>query len=258
LLDPTIMIAILVAIGLGAGTLGSMIGVGGGIIMAPALTFMGLPPTQIASTSLIAVTSTSVSSTMAYSRQKRIDYRLGLEMAAFSIPGAAIGAFLSGYLTPESFKLYFGILVMLTGIYVLYRKSILKESTEQKKSALVRGGVFAITFGAGIISSLFGVGGGIIFVPAMLLVLGMTMQRAVPTSQLTLLITSLAGVFTHAYLGHPDYLQAAALSAGAFAGAQIGARMSHSVKEVLLQRLLGLVLIGVSIKFIVDSIFAAK
>jgi hypothetical protein len=258
LLDPATTVAILVAIGLGAGTLGSVIGVGGGIIMAPALTFMGLPPTQIASTSLIAVTSTSVSSTMAYSRQKRIDYRLGLEMAAFSIPGAAIGAFLSGYLTSESFKMYFGILLMLTGVYVLYRNSILKESSAPKKSIMLRGGVFAITFGAGIVSSLFGVGGGIIFVPAMLLVLGMTMQRAVPTSQFTLMITSLAGVFTHAYLGHPDYLQAAALSAGAFAGAQIGARMSRSAKEVLLQRLLGLVLIGVSVKFIADSFFAAK
>ena len=120
---------------------------------------------------------------------------------------------------------------MLTGVYVLYRNSILKESSAPKKSMLLRGGVFAITFGAGIVSSLFGVGGGIIFVPAMLLVLGMTMQRAVPTSQLTLMITSLAGVFTHAYLGHPDYFQAAALSAGAFAGAQIGARMSRSAKE---------------------------
>lgn len=256
MLDPATTVAILIAIGLGAGTLGSLIGVGGGIIMAPALTFMGLPPTQIASTSLIAVTSTSVSSTVAYSRQKRIDYRLGLEMAAFSIPGAAIGAFLSEYLTSESFKMYFGILLMATGVYVLYRNSILKESSAPKKSMLLRGGVFAITFGAGIVSSLFGVGGGIIFVPAMLLVLGMTMQRAVPTSQLTLMITSLAGVFTHAYLGHPDYLQAAALSAGAFAGAQIGARMSRSAKEVLLQRLLGLVLIGVSVKFIADSFFA--
>jgi uncharacterized membrane protein YfcA len=86
----------------------------------------------------------------------------------------------------------------------------------------------------------------------MLLVLGMTMQRAAPTSQLTLMMTSLAGVFTHAFLGHPDYLQAIALSAGAFVGAQIGARVSRDAKELLLQRLLGLVLIGVAAKFIFD------
>ena len=72
-----------------------MIGVGGGILMTPALTFMGLTPANIVSTSLIAVASTSASSTVEYSKQKRIDYKLGLKMATLSIPGAIIGAFLS-------------------------------------------------------------------------------------------------------------------------------------------------------------------
>jgi uncharacterized membrane protein YfcA len=252
LLDPVLAIPVLIAIGLGAGTLGSMLGVGGGIIMVPALTFLGLPPTQTASTSLIAVASTSVSSTIEYSRQKRIDYRLGLEMAALAIPGAILGAVLSESLSAESFRLYFGILLMLTGIYVLYKNSILKDSAAKKRSVALRAAVFAATFGAGVISSLFGVGGGIIFVPAMLLVLGLTMQRAAPTSQLTLMMTSIAGVLTHAALLNPDYLQALALSAGAFAGAQMGARVSRTAKEVLLQRLLGLVLIAVAAKFIFD------
>ena len=245
-------IIILVTVGLGAGTLGSMLGVGGGVIMVPALTLMGLPPTQAASTSLIAVTSTSVSSTIEYSRQKRIDYRLGIKLAGFAIPGGVIGAFLSSGISQESFKLYFGILMILVGIYILYRNSILKEGIARKQSIGLLSVVYAATFGAGIISSLFGVGGGVIFVPAMLLALGMTMQRAAPTSQLTLLMTSLAGVLTHAFLLHPDYLQALALSAGAFAGAQIGARISRTAKEVLLRRLLGLVLIGVAVKFIYD------
>lgn len=250
--DPITTAIILVAVGLGAGTLGSMLGVGGGILMVPALTFLGLSPVQTASTSLIAVASTSVSSTIEYSRQKRIDYHLGLEMAAFAVPGAVMGAILSEYLSAESFKLYFGILLILTGVYILYKNAILKDATAKKRSMALRAGVFAATFGAGIISSLFGVGGGIIFVPAMLLVLGLTMQRAAPTSQLTLMLTSIAGVVMHAYLLHPDYLQAIALSVGAFAGAQIGARVSRTTKEVLLQRLLGLVLIAVAVKFISD------
>jgi uncharacterized membrane protein YfcA len=252
LLDPITTIAILIGVGLGAGTLGSMLGVGGGIIMVPALTFLGLPPVQAASTSLIAVASTSVSSTVEYSRQKRIDYRLGLEMAAFAIPGAVLGAILSDYLSAESFNLYFGILLILTGIYILYKNSILKDAAAKKRSMSLRMAVFAATFGAGIISSLFGVGGGVIFVPAMLLVLGLTMQRAAPTSQLILMMTSVAGVLMHAFLLHPDYLQALALSAGAFAGAQIGARLSRTAKDVLLQRLFGLVLIAVAAKFIFD------
>lgn len=252
MLDPITTAVILVAVGLGAGTLGSMLGVGGGIIMVPALTFLGLPPVQTASTSLIAVASTSISSTIEYSRQKRIDYRLGLEMAAFAIPGAILGAILSEYLSAESFKLYFGILLILTGIYVLYKNSILKDASARRRSMALQAAVFVATFGAGIISSLFGVGGGIIFVPAMLLVLGLTMQRAAPTSQLTLMLTSIAGVIMHAYLLHPDYLQALVLSVGAFAGAQIGARVSRTAKELLLQRLLGFALIAVAIELVID------
>ena len=126
---------ILIAVGLGAGTLGSMIGVGGGIIMVPALTFLGMPPAQTASTSLVAVASTSVSSTIEYSRLKRINYRLGLEMAAFAIPGAVLGAYFSNSLTAGSFKLYFAVILILTGIYVLYRNTILKESEAKKQAA---------------------------------------------------------------------------------------------------------------------------
>ncbi|HEX2471862.1 MAG TPA: sulfite exporter TauE/SafE family protein, partial [Nitrososphaera sp.] len=92
MLEPITTVIILAAVGLAAGTLGSMLGVGGGIIMVPALTFLNLSPTQAASTSLIAVMSTSVSSTIEYARQKRIDYALGLAMAACAIPGGVLGA----------------------------------------------------------------------------------------------------------------------------------------------------------------------
>jgi uncharacterized membrane protein YfcA len=254
LLEPITTLVILIAVGIAAGTLGSMLGVGGGIIMVPALTFLNVPPTQAASTSLIAVTSTSISSTIEYFRQKRIDYRLSLEMAACAIPGAVLGAILSDYLPEESFKTYFGILLILTGLYILYRNFLLKQGTVKKRSVALRALVFVAAFCSGIISSLFGVGGGIIFVPAMLLVLGLTMHRAAATSQLTLLMTSISGVFTHSFLGHPDYLQAVALSAGAFAGAQIGARISRMTEEMLLQRLLGIILVAVAITFILDGL----
>jgi uncharacterized membrane protein YfcA len=254
LLDNITTLAFLIAIGLGAGTLGSMLGVGGGIIMVPALTFLNLPPTQAASTSLIAVMSTSISSTIEYSRQKRIDYALGLEMAACAIPGGVLGAIISEYLLEDTFKLYFGILLILSGLYILYKNSVLQDHRAKRRSLPLRAVVFAASFGAGIISSLFGVGGGIAFVPAMLLVLGLTMYRAAPTSQLTLMMTAIAGVFTHSVLGHPDYLQAVVLSAGAFVGAQVGARLSRMTKDMLLRRLLAIVLLAVAITLILDGL----
>jgi uncharacterized membrane protein YfcA len=255
LLDNITTLSFLLVVGLGAGTLGSMLGVGGGIIMVPALTFLNVPPTQAASTSLIAVMSTSVSSTIEYSRQKRINYGLGLEMAACAIPGGIFGAVLSEYLLEDTFKLFFGILLILTGLYVLYKNSVfLKDRHVKRRSLPLKVAVFAASFGAGIISSLFGVGGGIIFVPAMLLLLGLTMHRAAPTSQLTLMMTAIAGVFTHSALGHPDYLQAVVLSAGSFVGAQIGARLSRITNDTILQRLLAAVLMTVAIIFILDGL----
>ncbi|MFL6493157.1 MAG: sulfite exporter TauE/SafE family protein [Nitrososphaera sp.] len=254
MLDNIATLVLLLVVGLGAGTLGSMLGVGGGIIMVPALTFLNMPSTQAASTSLIAVMSTSISSTIEYSRQKRIDYALGLEMAASAIPGGVLGAILSEYLQEDLFKLYFGILLILTGLYISYKNSVLKDNRAKKRSMSLQVAVFAASFGAGVISSLFGVGGGIIFVPAMLLVLGLRMHRAAPTSQLTLMMTAIVGVLTHSVLGHPDYLQAVVLSVGAFAGAQIGARLSLITREVQLQRLLGIVLMAVAITFILDGL----
>lgn len=249
--DPVTAI-ILAAVGVAAGTLGSMLGVGGGIIMGPVLVFLGLAPAQVAGTSLFAVTSTSVSSTVAYSRQKRIDYKLAIKLAAAAIPGAVLGGFISAGIPKSAFLLYFGILLMAVGAYIIFKSSILKEMERRNISIAERAAVFAITFGAGIISSLFGVGGGTIFVPVMLLIHRMTMHTAAPTSQLTLMITSFAGLFTHVALGHIDYVYAIALSAGAVVGAQIGAKWSKSIKSQMLQRVLGVVLIAVAIKFVID------
>jgi uncharacterized membrane protein YfcA len=141
---------------------------------------------------------------------------------------------------------------MAVGAYVIFRSSILTEKERRNISLAQHVAVFAIMFGAGVISSLFGVGGGTIFVPVMLLIYRMTMYTAAPTSQLTLMITSFAGLFTHIALGHIDYLDAIALSAGAVAGAQLGAKWSKTIKAKMLQRVLGVVLIAVAIKFVID------
>ena len=239
-------------IGIGAGAVGSMTGVGGGLLMTPALTFMGFTPAHAASTSLIAVSSTSASSTIEYSKQKRIDYAVGLKMAALSIPGAIIGALLSNEISIENFKAYFAIILIVTGVYITYKNSIIKEKSEELKSASFDFLFYPGSFAAGVISSLFGIGGGIIFVPLMILVLRMAMLRAGPTSQLTLLISSIAGVSTHVILGHPDYIHGAYLAIGAFVGGQIGARLSRHVEESILQKLLSIILVGAAIKLLFD------
>jgi len=110
------------------------------------------------------------------------------------------------------------------------------------------------SFTAGVISSLFGIGGGIIFVPLMVIVLGISMFRAGPNSQLALLITSIVGVITYSLLGHTNYIDGILLATGALIGGYIGARLSGHVREDVLQILLSISLIGVAIKFLLDFI----
>ena len=243
----------MIGIGAAAGAVGSITGVGGGVLITPALTFIGFTSSQAASTSLIAVTSTSASSTIAYSKQKRIDYAIGLKMVALSIPGAITGALLSNEVSNENFKAYFAIILIVTGLYIAYKNSIVKEqSPKASKSTALDLLFYAGSFAAGIVSSLFGIGGGIIFVPLMILLLRMTMLRAGPTSQLILLISSTVGVLTHAILGHPDYVHGSFLAIGAFVGGQVGARLSHRIEESILKKLLSIILIGAAIKLLID------
>ncbi|MFN2435077.1 MAG: sulfite exporter TauE/SafE family protein [Nitrososphaeraceae archaeon] len=243
-----------VIIGLIAGILGSMIGVGGGIIISPALTFLGLTPPQVASTSLFAVSSTSISSTIAYARSKKIQYMLGIKMALLSIPGAILGSYFSTNIDPGYFKVLLAIILVGTGIYLMYRKSISNGNSLSLESIWVKILFFSGTFVAGIISSLFGIGGGIIFVPLMIMIVGLTMHLAAPTSQFVLMITSLVGLTTHIILGNPQYLPAVFLSIGAFAGAQIGSRLSTKLSEQKLRLILGITFIGIALRLILDFI----
>jgi len=242
----------LILLGLAAGILGSMIGLGGGIIVVPVLTFLGLPPTAAASNSLFAALSNAIASTISYSRQKRIEYSLGLKLGLLTIPGTILGAVISTNVTPDIFKILFGFVLIASSAYIFLRKKIeIREKTLSKQMM-----IFAIgaSFFAGIISSFFGIGGGIIFVPLMVVGMGMAMKKAAPTSQLILLFASLSGVVTHSILGHPDFIQAGFLAIGSFIGGLVGARLSVDIKERYLQIIVSVVILIAAAKLFFDSI----
>lgn len=243
----------LIPLGFAAGILGSMIGLGGGIIVVPVLTFLGFPPTVAASNSLFAALSNATASTISYSKQKRIEYYLGLKLGLLSIPGTVLGAIISTDVAPDIFKILFGFVLIASAAYIFLRKKIeTKEKTISKQMI-----VFAIgaSFFAGIISSFFGIGGGIIFVPLMVVGMGMAMKKAAPTSQMILLFASLSGVIVHSLLGHPDFLQAGMLSVGSFIGGLVGARLSIDIKERYLQILVTVVILIAAAKLFFDSVY---
>lgn len=252
------------ALGLAAGILGSMIGLGGGIVVVPALTILGVPPVTAASNSLFVALSNAAASTVSYSRQKRIDYGLGLRISALSVPGTILGALLTTDSAPWIFKALFGALLVAAAAYIALRSKMEGSGaagsgdggagallgSPRAMTALVVGA----SFFAGTVSSFFGIGGGVVFIPLMVAAMGIGMVRAAPTSQFALLFTAFSGIAVHWALGNPDVFYGAPLMAGVFAGGLIGAKLSAYMKERWLRILASSVILGVSVKLFHDAI----
>ena len=233
----------LIPLGFVAGILGSIIGLGGGIIIVPVLTFMGFSPTLAVSNSLFAVFSNSVASATMYARQKRIELSLGWKLGLMAVPGTILGAFISSDISPDIFKILFALVLISSASYIFLKWKIEEKPVDVSTILLI--------FSAG--ASLFGIGGGLIFVPLMVVALGISMKRAAPTSQFILMFASFSGLIMHSMLGHPDYYQALLLSIGAFAGGILGARLSLEIKENKLKIIVIIVLVAAAIKLIIDS-----
>jgi uncharacterized membrane protein YfcA len=253
MLDATYII-IFIALGIGGGLFGSIIGVGGGIIFTPILTLIGLPPAQISSTSLMAVTFTSISSVISYARHRRIKYRIACRIALLSMPGAILGVYLSTVISIGLFKMFFSIILIIAVIYILFNGSTKNEKGKKKIQFDPYPLLYSCAFAAGIVSSLFGVGGGIIFVPMLLILMSMKMYEAAPTSQFIIMVSAATGLVIHAIMGNPNYVFAMSLAVGAFVGGAIGAELSGHLRENFLRIFLSISLLFVSGRLIFDVI----
>ena len=252
----------LIPLGFASGLLGSMTGLGGGIITVPVMVFLGFPHTLAASNSLLATLSNAIASTLSYSKQKRIEYRLGLKLGLLSLPGTVVGAWVTTDVALHNFQLLFGLVLVISAAYLVIKPRLSRAEDSQRhlKSIYSFHGLMIIflagvSFFAGMASSFFGIGGGIVFVPLMVAGLGMSIKRAAPTSQMILLFVSFSGIVVHGLLGNPDLLQASFIAAGAFAGGVAGARLSMEARERNLRLLTFGVILVASVKMFYDSIF---
>jgi uncharacterized membrane protein YfcA len=258
-------IALLVVIGFFAGTFGTMIGIGGGVIFVPVfLLLFNFDPQQAIGTSLCAVFFNALSGSISYLRQKRVDIKAGWKFALATLPGAWLGAWLDRYFTPQILELTFAILLMAIAIFIFLRKEPHQIDKGEEKNARTlidfRGEVFkycpregvgiALSFVVGIFSSLLGIGGGILHVPALIFLLGFPVHVATATSHFVLAISTLAGSITHYFLGDILILPAMIVAASAIIGAQLGATLSRKAQNKLITRLLAAALLLVGIRLL--------
>ncbi len=252
-------------IGIGVGVFGTLIGAAGGFILIPIL-FVLLPqesPEVITSISLTVAFFNALSGSLAYGRLRRIDYRSGILFSLASVPGAVIGASITPFLSRGIFQIIFGVLLLIISGYLIVRPVVSNPSTcapghTVRQITDSRNNIFtysysrpkglAIAFGVGLVGGMFGIGGGIIHVPALSQLLCFPVHIATATSHFMVAITTFAAIMVHMVSGTftEGVLKALVLSAGAVVGAQIGARLSQKVPGTLIIRLLagGLVLVA--------------
>ncbi|MEM4546130.1 MAG: sulfite exporter TauE/SafE family protein [Nitrososphaerota archaeon] len=258
---------VLIALGFGIGGLGTLIGIGGGAYLVPTLILLyGFEPKVAVGTSLFFVFLNVLSGSISYLRLRRVDVRLGLILTIPTIPGAILGAYSAGYLGSFTFRLIFAALLVWASLYLLLKhtgqSSTVKTGGYGRKIVDSNGKVYiysvnvplglVTSFIAGFASSIFGIGGGVLHVPIMIHVLDIPVHVATATSHFILVFTTLFGFLTHSALNNIYFEYAVLLGLGGIFGAQVGARISNRIGDVKIKRLLGLTLLLVAIRLVLQ------
>lgn len=217
-----------------------MVGLGGGFIIVPVLRlFFGLDPATAAGTSLALVVANSGSGAITYLLQRRVHVRVGLLIAAGGFPGSIAGAIAVKNLPAHIFDwLFAAFLLIVAADMVWNRQRRLQGRPERSDVRQIEGMPWwrAVLAGlcVGFISSLFGVGGGVVLVPSLLYFSNLPAHAISATSHFGIVLTSPIGLVTH-YLQHDiDWSYVVPLVVGGVLGGPIGARLSMRLKSTRL------------------------
>ncbi|MFW5929108.1 MAG: sulfite exporter TauE/SafE family protein [Halobacteriota archaeon] len=232
--------------GVAIGLVSALLGVGGGGFIVPLLVLGGyVGETKVAvGTSIAAVAFTSLSSSAGYLRDGAVDVRLGLLLMPSTVAGAYVGATASDVLPDDVLSVLFGIFLIYPG----FKMAVDRETASRMEfDGLARGAQVALASGFGVVvgfsSGLFGIGGGSLMVPVLVLVLGLTMTRAVATSLFAMFPGAVVASARQWQQGNlvPDL--ALPLIAGVTVGAYLGPSTARHVPEATVRRAFGVLLV---------------
>ncbi len=280
-------IFILLFLGLSVGFLSGMFGVGGGFLMTPLLILMGIPPAVAVASEANHILAASFSGLLAHIRRFNVDFKMGLILLLGGILGSAIGVFILKELLSigqERFFITVSYIFVLTsvGLWMLIesissiqnknkgkRKRLhehiwmhgLPLKVRFRKSHLYISVIPPIIIGllVGILSSIMGVGGGFVLVPAMIYIIGMPTQVVVGTSLLQIVFVTAVSTVLHSYVNQTvDVMLSSLLLVGAVIGAQIGTRVMVRLSGEQIRFFLAVIILLVAFVLIGELIVTPK
>lgn len=245
-MDPELLEFVRLApLGFLVGAYGTLVGAGGGSILVPVLLLM-LPdesPATLTAISLAVVFFNAYSGTIAYMRMGRIDYYAGTLFSLAGAPGAVLGALLVHEVPRGLFEPLFGLLLIAIGAFLVVDPLGAQPADESGPTDMPPGRLRIGSIGSAyiaVVSSLLGIGGGVIHVPFLIRVLRMPPHAATATSHFVLTFMALTATLTHVVMGEfqTGIDRTMYLAVGVMMGAPLGAAASARVRGSLIVRLL--------------------
>ncbi|HSJ74288.1 MAG TPA: sulfite exporter TauE/SafE family protein [Miltoncostaeaceae bacterium] len=247
---------VLLALPLGvlAGAVLGLLGAGGSVLTVPALVYLLDQPVGAATTAALAIVAANAAVGAAENaRRGTIDAPLALAFGAAGAGGALAGSYLNRLVSGEMLLALLA-LVMLASAWSLWRGrpeggAGLCPRPGPARNALVA----ALGLAVGVLTGLFGVGGGFLVVPALVLLLGLPVRIAIGTSLLVIAITALAGLGGHLVAGEVSWPLTLVFGAAGAAGVWAGARFGGRLASTTLARAFSAMLVVVALALLAEN-----
>ena len=265
-------------VSVGAGVLGSLLGLGGGIIIIPALTlFFKIDIRYAIGASIVSVIATSSGAAAVYVRERMTNLRVAMVLEVATVSGALTGAFVAGQVKGRWLYIIFG-LVMGYSALMMFRKrnelaaeefiaapwadylrlhgSYYDEALKRQvmyRVARTRVGL-ALMYCAGLVSGLLGIGSGALKVPAMDLAMRLPIKVSTATSNFMIGVTAAASAGVYFMRGDIDPFVSAPVAAGVVIGATLGSRLLGVLHSRMIRIVFVLVLLWVSLQMLIKGV----
>jgi hypothetical protein len=238
-------------IGLLAGAFSALLGVGGGLLMVPAMVYLlRVRQHRAHGTSLAVILPAAIAGVYRYQQAGHVEWRLVIPLAAGGVLGALLGASLANAIGASSLKRLFGLFVIVTGLLMIILPPGFDRHTALVSDGAGLGLIALVGLIAGVVSGLLGVGGGIVMVPAIVFLLGRDQHVAQGVSLAVIVPVSVSGAWIHLRKGNVVVPLALWLSVGAVIGATVVGHAVQRLSSETLRTLFGTFLVAMGVSMV--------